>query len=129
MRCAGAIARLFSKYDTNDDGKLDMTEVKALTRELAPDLTEEESKEAFRVLDTDGSRYPPSSFESCAPMAAKPSPVRHPCFEMFHHPFGIGPPIPPGLCPSPLTACYMGRQLGSFDGVVEASFCSGVHTT
>lgn len=56
MMCVGTIARLFSKYDTNDDGKLDMTEVKSLTRELAPDLTEEESKEAFKVLDTDGSR-------------------------------------------------------------------------
>lgn len=54
---AGIIAKLFSKFDTNDDGKLDMTEVKALTRELAPDLSEEESNEAFRVLDTDNSRF------------------------------------------------------------------------
>lgn len=54
---AGDIARLFNEYDTNDDNRLDLGEVTALARKLQPDLGQEDVKEAFKLLDTDNSRY------------------------------------------------------------------------
>lgn len=54
---AGTIARLFAQYDTNSDDKLDLSELKVLARNMDIELSDEEAKEAFKVLDEDGSRY------------------------------------------------------------------------
>lgn len=54
---AGTIARLFAQYDTNSDDRLDLSELEVLARNLDIELSEEEAKEAFKVLDSDGSRY------------------------------------------------------------------------
>lgn len=54
---AGTIARLFARYDTNSDDRLDLSEIKVLARDLEVDLSEDEVKEAFQVLDEDNSRY------------------------------------------------------------------------
>jgi hypothetical protein len=54
---AGTIARLFSRFDTNSDDRLDLSEIQALARDLQPDLSGDEVKEAFKVLDADNSRF------------------------------------------------------------------------
>mmetsp|Transcript_17365 Transcript_17365/g.51954 ORF Transcript_17365/g.51954 Transcript_17365/m.51954 type:complete len:83 (+) Transcript_17365:504-752(+) len=53
---AGVIAKLFSRFDRNDDGKLDLSEIKALARDLEQELSDDDVKEAFKVLDVDNSR-------------------------------------------------------------------------
>lgn len=53
---AGNIARLFARIDTNGDDRLDLSEVRRLVQELQPELSEDETKEAFKILDTDSSR-------------------------------------------------------------------------
>lgn len=37
--------------------RLDLSEIQALARELQPDLSQDEVKEAFKVLDADNSRF------------------------------------------------------------------------
>ncbi|GFR52591.1 hypothetical protein Agub_g15185 [Astrephomene gubernaculifera] len=54
---AGEIAYVFSTYDVNDDYRLELSEVKRLCQDLGKELSEEESREALRLLDTSGSGY------------------------------------------------------------------------
>ncbi|GIL73826.1 hypothetical protein Vretimale_5316 [Volvox reticuliferus] len=49
---AGEIAYVFSTYDVNDDYRLELSEVKRLCQDLGKDLTDDELKEALRILDT-----------------------------------------------------------------------------
>ncbi|EFJ42290.1 hypothetical protein VOLCADRAFT_107336 [Volvox carteri f. nagariensis] len=49
---AGEIAYVFSTYDVNDDYRLELSEVKKLCQDLGKELTEDELKEAMRILDT-----------------------------------------------------------------------------
>ncbi|GLC46155.1 hypothetical protein PLESTB_001195900 [Pleodorina starrii] len=49
---AGEIAYVFSTYDVNDDYRLELSEVKRLCQDLGKDLSDEEVKEALRILDT-----------------------------------------------------------------------------
>ncbi|KAG2489366.1 hypothetical protein HYH03_012196 [Edaphochlamys debaryana] len=51
---AGEIAYVFSKYDVNEDCRLSTSELKRLCLDLGKDLTDDEVKEALRILDTSG---------------------------------------------------------------------------
>jgi len=46
--------RIFSKYDHNHDGSVDVAELRSICMEMGALLTEEELRIAVRVLDTDG---------------------------------------------------------------------------
>ncbi len=51
--------------------RLDLSEIQALARDLQPDLSSEEVKEAFKVLDADNSRFIelPGGFHALPPPA------------------------------------------------------------
>ncbi|PNW88143.1 hypothetical protein CHLRE_01g016300v5 [Chlamydomonas reinhardtii] len=49
---AGEIAYVFSCYDKNEDYRLELSEVKRLCQDLGKELSDEEYKEALRLLDT-----------------------------------------------------------------------------
>lgn len=54
---AGDVAYVFTTYDTNDDNKLELSELKNLCNQLGKELTEPELKEALRILDTSKNGY------------------------------------------------------------------------
>lgn len=51
---AGNIALVFSKYDSNENGRLELSELKALCLSLGKELDDAELKEALRILDANG---------------------------------------------------------------------------
>ncbi|KAG2447161.1 hypothetical protein HYH02_007907 [Chlamydomonas schloesseri] len=54
---AGEIAYVFSCYDKNEDYRLELSEVKRLCQDLGKELSDEEYKEALRLLDTSKNGY------------------------------------------------------------------------
>eukprot|EP00879_Flechtneria_rotunda_P014749 GHRR01015413.1.p1 GENE.GHRR01015413.1~~GHRR01015413.1.p1 ORF type:complete len:136 (+),score=54.13 GHRR01015413.1:499-906(+) len=54
---AADIAGVFSRFDTNEDGKLEQSELRALCAKLGTDITEAEAKEAIRILDSSNTGF------------------------------------------------------------------------
>lgn len=54
---ASSIAVEYAKWDTNDDGKLELSEFEKMAAALDMNLAPEEAKVAFEVIDTDKSKY------------------------------------------------------------------------
>lgn len=54
---ASNIALAFSNYDLNDDGKLELSELRKLCESLNHPLADEELREAIRILDTNENGY------------------------------------------------------------------------
>lgn len=51
---AAKIAIVFAQYDTNENGKLDLSELKRLCQTLGKQLDDNEVKEALKILDKNG---------------------------------------------------------------------------
>ncbi|WIA13244.1 hypothetical protein OEZ85_006834 [Tetradesmus obliquus] len=54
---AADIAGVFSRYDTNEDGRLEQSELRQLCSQLGSDISEAEAKEAVRILDSGSTGY------------------------------------------------------------------------
>eukprot|EP00892_Ulva_mutabilis_P011984 jgi/Ulvmu1/9158/UM005_0256.1 len=54
---AVTIARMFTKYDTNDDGRIDQRELEQLCRDAGRDMSPEEVKAALQAIDENGNGY------------------------------------------------------------------------
>lgn len=54
---AADIAGVFSRYDTNEDGKLEKSELRQLCSQLGTDISDAEAKEAVRILDSGSTGY------------------------------------------------------------------------
>ncbi|KAF6261256.1 hypothetical protein COO60DRAFT_1503069 [Scenedesmus sp. NREL 46B-D3] len=54
---AADIAGVFSRYDTNEDGRLEQSELRRLCSQLGTDISDAEAKEAVRILDSGSTGY------------------------------------------------------------------------
>lgn len=54
---AADIAGVFSRFDTNEDGQLEQSELRNLCAQLGTEISEAEAKEAVRILDETKSGY------------------------------------------------------------------------
>eukprot|EP00878_Enallax_costatus_P044025 GHUV01052171.1.p1 GENE.GHUV01052171.1~~GHUV01052171.1.p1 ORF type:complete len:243 (+),score=82.51 GHUV01052171.1:2-730(+) len=54
---AADIAGVFSRYDTNEDGRLEQAELRQLCSLLGADISDAEAKEAIRILDSGSTGY------------------------------------------------------------------------
>eukprot|EP00877_Chromochloris_zofingiensis_P003321 jgi/Chrzof1/12990/Cz07g15150.t1 len=54
---AADVAGVFSAFDRNDDGRLELSELKTLCNSLGKELSEPELKEAIKLLDSSGTGF------------------------------------------------------------------------
>ncbi|KAF8058031.1 prxl2a [Scenedesmus sp. PABB004] len=54
---AADIAGVFSRFDANEDGRLEQSELRTLCSQLGTDISEVEAKEAVRLLDSGATGY------------------------------------------------------------------------